>query len=303
MPPRYAYWTIIAGTLPTAFRAATRAELEPTFRRILDKHPDAEMKWFARGTLWASPEAARDALEAERQRRAPARDRARPRGDTRGADWRPGGLHRDPRQPYKDAKKARNAARRRERFDRRQQAPAPAAGRPDRPSTTTSRHVRPATPDRDQGRSRGTTRQAPGPRPRSLADRSKGASHRAAAHGHAGRRQEAPRRAGAPPGRTGSGAAGVSRPFRPKATHDRSPVPGRSSSPKPPPASRSQGDRPRRGSGGPRHRANQERPETPPKRPPGPDREPRPGESPEPTPPPRPSEPVVPPPGPPERGR
>ena len=27
MPPRYAYWTIIAGGLPTAFRAAEREEL------------------------------------------------------------------------------------------------------------------------------------------------------------------------------------------------------------------------------------------------------------------------------------
>jgi hypothetical protein len=40
-----------------------------------------------------------------------------------------------------------------------------------------------------------------------------------------------------------------------------------------------------------------------PVRPRGPNREPRPGEPPEPTPPPRPSEPVIPPPGPPERGR
>jgi hypothetical protein len=45
-----------------------------------------------------------------------------------------------------------------------------------------------------------------------------------------------------------------------------------------------------------------EEPRTPP-RPRGPNREPRPNETPEPTPPPRPSEPVVPPPGPPERGR
>ncbi|MGZ4810078.1 MAG: hypothetical protein ACXV7D_12200, partial [Thermoanaerobaculia bacterium] len=58
MPPRYAYWTIIAGGLPTAFRAAERDDLLPTFQRIKDKHPDAQMKWFARGKLWDSPEAA-----------------------------------------------------------------------------------------------------------------------------------------------------------------------------------------------------------------------------------------------------
>ena len=38
MPPRYSYWTIIAGGLPTAFRAARRDELLPTFARILEKH-------------------------------------------------------------------------------------------------------------------------------------------------------------------------------------------------------------------------------------------------------------------------
>src|SRR4029077_10731986 len=59
MPPRYAYWTIIAGGLPTAFRAAEREELLPTFQRIREKHPDAQMKWFARGKLWESQEASR----------------------------------------------------------------------------------------------------------------------------------------------------------------------------------------------------------------------------------------------------
>ncbi len=49
MPPRYSYWTIIAGGLPTAFRAAEREELMPTFTRLREKHPDAEMRWFARG--------------------------------------------------------------------------------------------------------------------------------------------------------------------------------------------------------------------------------------------------------------
>ena len=103
MPPRYSYWTIIAGGLPTAFRAADREELLPTFTRIKHKHPDAQMKWFARGKLWDSPESAKRASEAVR------RDR----------DWRPGGEHRDPRQKFKDAKKARNADQRKRKFDRR----------------------------------------------------------------------------------------------------------------------------------------------------------------------------------------
>jgi len=132
MPPRFAYWTIIAGGLPTAFRAAEREELLPTFRRIHDKHPDAEMKYFARGRLWASPEEAKQEAEA---RRAAAAQRGR-RREGRGPDWRPGGEHRDPRQPFKDAKQARNRDRRKVRFERRQrptgQSEGP-SGRPPRP--------------------------------------------------------------------------------------------------------------------------------------------------------------------------
>lgn len=109
MPPRYVYWTIIAGGLPTAFRAAEREELQPTFQRLLDKHPDAEMKYFAQGKLWASPEEARAARgQDERGTR-----------EFRGRNWRPGGEHQDPRQKFKDEKKAKNQDRRQERFDRK----------------------------------------------------------------------------------------------------------------------------------------------------------------------------------------
>jgi hypothetical protein len=111
MPPRYAYWTILAGGLPTAFRAAEREDLLPTLKRIAATHPDAELKWFARGRLWSSPEEARDAPRAS--------------ATGRGRDWRPGGDHRDPHQKFKDAKKARNAAQRQQRFDRKRDQAAP----------------------------------------------------------------------------------------------------------------------------------------------------------------------------------
>ena len=111
MPPRFAYWTILVGGLPTAFRAADREEIEPTFRRLRQKHPDAEMRWFARGKLWASPAEATAAL---RQRSADADRQSRDRS------WRPGGTHRDPRQPYKDAKKRENQTRRERRFEFKQ---------------------------------------------------------------------------------------------------------------------------------------------------------------------------------------
>ena len=110
MPPRYSYWTILAGGLPTAFRAAERADLLPTFNRIRDKHPDAEMKWFARGRLWASPEAAQEDLQRVRARR----DR----------DWRPGGDHRDPRKKSADVRREGKSPRRSEKRVERPAAPS-----------------------------------------------------------------------------------------------------------------------------------------------------------------------------------
>ncbi len=115
MPPRYSYWTIIAGGLPTAFRAAEKDELLPTFSRIKHKHPDAEMKWFARGKLWDSPESARSA-----SRPGPGAGPSRQSTPPRGRDWRPGGEHRDPRQKYRDRKKAANLDNRKRKFERKQ---------------------------------------------------------------------------------------------------------------------------------------------------------------------------------------
>ena len=126
MPPRYSYWTIIAGGLATAFRAAERDELLPTFAQIRQKHPDAEMKWFARGKLWDSPESARREIE---ERRADKRSAA-PAGE-RGRSWRPGGEHRDPRQKYKDAKKAHNSRERKRKFERRERFAIPEDRRTD----------------------------------------------------------------------------------------------------------------------------------------------------------------------------
>jgi hypothetical protein len=120
MPPRYAYWTIIAGGLPTAFRAAEREDLLPTFQRIKAKHSDAEMKWFAHGKLWESPDAAR----AAQHRGSGSRIADSRAGRERGRDWRPGGEHRDPRQKFIDAKKNRNSRIRKERWEHKNAAPA-----------------------------------------------------------------------------------------------------------------------------------------------------------------------------------
>src|SRR5215471_734473 len=93
---RSAYWTILIGTSPTAFRAREAAELQPTLVQLRRTQPDAVMKWFERGRVWTSPEEAMDARRTERQA-----SRARPR------DWRPGGTHVDVRLAYKRAKQAK----------------------------------------------------------------------------------------------------------------------------------------------------------------------------------------------------
>src|SRR6187399_3115232 len=90
MPPRYAYWTILIDSKPTAFRAKEREELLPTFHQLQRKNSDIVMKWFSGGRLWESPEAARAA------RLVPARP-----VEKRARDWRPGGAHKDPRDRFK----------------------------------------------------------------------------------------------------------------------------------------------------------------------------------------------------------
>jgi hypothetical protein len=93
---RSAYWTILIGTSPTAFRAREAAELQPTLVQLRRTQPDAVMKWFERGRVWASPEEAMDARRAERQA-----------SRTRSRDWRPGGTHVDVRLAYKRAKQSK----------------------------------------------------------------------------------------------------------------------------------------------------------------------------------------------------
>src|SRR5258705_3289158 len=158
MPPRYAYWTIIAGGLPTAFRASEREELLPTFQRIREKHPDAEMKWLARGKLWDWQEAARIRYDEGRgskpfgdKRGEEKRDRVDQ--DKRGRDWRPGGEHRDPRQKFVDAKKQQNAALRKERWERKN-APPREKPQGDPPQPETRREPRPAARDNWRDRPR-----------------------------------------------------------------------------------------------------------------------------------------------------
>jgi hypothetical protein len=107
MPPRFSYWTILIDGQATAFRAHQRQDLIPTFVQIRRANPSAEMKWFARGRIWESPEAASEAMRLERQR---------PR-ERRTAEWRPGGAHKDARARFKQTRDER-----RKTFARRQRS-------------------------------------------------------------------------------------------------------------------------------------------------------------------------------------
>ena len=108
MPPRYAYWTILVDGGPTAFRAAEPDELLPTLKRLQVKQPGATMKWFEKGKLWESRDEAKDKLSAGYTVGADGALVPPPEGtERRTKSWRPGGEHRDPREKYQLAKKAK----------------------------------------------------------------------------------------------------------------------------------------------------------------------------------------------------
>jgi hypothetical protein len=97
MPPRYAYWTILIDAKPTAFRARDREELLPTLHQLRRTNTNVALRWFAHGKLWDTPEQAQWAR----------RHLEKPERPPRGAGWRPGGAHEDPRERL--ARRRKNA--------------------------------------------------------------------------------------------------------------------------------------------------------------------------------------------------
>ena len=89
MPPRYVYWTILIDGKATAFRAHEQEELLPTLNQLKRKNGDVQLKYFARGKIWDSPEQAQWA----------GTNAGRPT-EKRNYDWRPGGEHKDPRARF-----------------------------------------------------------------------------------------------------------------------------------------------------------------------------------------------------------
>jgi hypothetical protein len=109
--PRFAYWTILIGNAPTAFRGRTREELVPTLRQIQRRHPEAILRWFARGRVWDSPMEADTSLRQERQAATARRPALRAGGFDRRQ--KPGPRDRKPRPPApvgRDTKRSPAAA-------------------------------------------------------------------------------------------------------------------------------------------------------------------------------------------------
>jgi hypothetical protein len=137
MAKNFRCWVIVAGSLPTAFRARDPEDLLPTLKQLQRTQPDIEMMWFERGKVWPSPEAALRALDA--QRRAP-------KNNGRGRTWRPGGEHKDPRarpQVPRDEKRALFKKRLVAKKTRGTDGPPAAGGERRRPPAPSSR--RPAS--------------------------------------------------------------------------------------------------------------------------------------------------------------
>jgi hypothetical protein len=298
MPPRYSYWTIIVDNLPTAFRAARREELLPTFERLYQKHPSAVMRWFSKGQLWSSPSEA-DGATAHHN----------PGG--RGRDWRPGGAHRDPRDRFKKPRDERPREGAHGRGLREPRAPGNEGSSPEPPAR-----------GRPDARAHQSNRRPPDARARTAA--------RGGVAAPSGRRGSSASR---PPGTAGTGAAGsrtthagsggqqnrrrppssdFSRNVRPAAAGSRDAA----QRPRPKDRPHQPRDRGRTGEGS-RQSSGVRRPQrpggttpgravperkrdVPPAPPPGPDREPRPGQEPPPLP--SKAEEIIIPPEPPERG-
>jgi hypothetical protein len=148
MARSHAFWVILSGAVPTAFRSPRREDLLPTLHQLQRTQPDVALRWFDRGQLWDSPEAAKTALVERRRQKS-----------GRNSDWRPGGAHKDPRARYqisRDQKRARFKQRQRRDFDSK---PEPTPGAPGASGPSESR------PPFDRDRPDNRWRKPQGPRP------------------------------------------------------------------------------------------------------------------------------------------
>jgi len=141
MPPPHSFWVILIGKTPTSFRAKAREDLVPTLRQLQRTQSDVTLRWFERGKVWESPEAA---IGAAKLSETEARER-------RTKEWRPGGEHRDPRARFEMTRDQKRAKFKREQSGGdgpKSESPfGPRAPREDRPRTDRPASDRPR-PDR-----------------------------------------------------------------------------------------------------------------------------------------------------------
>jgi len=130
MPAPHSFWVILIGKTPTSFRGKEREDLVPTLRQLQRTQSEVTLRWFERGKVWESPEAAEGAAKL-------AATEARER---RTKEWRPGGEHRDPKARFEMTRDQKRAKFKRERSgpDDGSDRPGPERGR-DRPAPDRSR--------------------------------------------------------------------------------------------------------------------------------------------------------------------
>jgi hypothetical protein len=124
---------------PTAFRAAMEDDLMPTFKRLQQKHPSAEMKWFQNGKLWGSRLEAKEAMQmrGDRGRMGDARQGGfRDRKSTSRPIDPPAEIERDPegKLAWKPKGEFTPAPKRSDREDRPEWKSKSSAGRDRKPA-------------------------------------------------------------------------------------------------------------------------------------------------------------------------
>lgn len=145
MPPPTRFWVVLIGKTPTSFHAKEREDLLPTLRQLQRTQKDVSLRWFERGKVWESPEAA---IGAAKLAETEAREK-------RTKEWRPGGEHRDPKARFEMTRDQKRAKfKRDERGGGGDEGPpspfGPRAPREDRPPSDRPRSDRPRPPFGDR---------------------------------------------------------------------------------------------------------------------------------------------------------
>jgi len=141
MPAPHSFWVILIGKTPTSFRAKEREDLVPTLRQLQRTQTDVTLRWFERGKVWESPEAA---IGAAKLAETEAREK-------RTKEWRPGGEHRDPRARFELTRDQKRAKFKREQSGGSDRPASPFGPRPPRDERPRADRPREDRQDRPRG--------------------------------------------------------------------------------------------------------------------------------------------------------